>query len=145
VTIPPGAAVTIDEAPAGVTPGRLKLATGKRFGLHLSLPAYDPFRTTLWMPPRGGRKLEIILQPMARALPLAKPGETAFRVRCAFRTHHRVLVDGRDSGYDCPTPALAVIPTIHTLSTLLPRTQQLVWKSVRPRPGQITEVVLTAP
>jgi serine/threonine protein kinase len=145
VTVPPGAAVTIDEAPVGISPARLKLAAGKRFGVHLSLPTYDPFRTSLWMPPRGGRRLEIILQPMARALSVARPGETAFRVRCTFRTHHRVLLDGRDTGYDCPTPALAVVPTIHTFSTLLPRTQQLVWKSERPRPGQTTEIVLTAP
>jgi serine/threonine-protein kinase len=140
ITRPPGARVFVDGERRGQSPLRVPVTPGGRVRLSVSLPGYKLYKSPVWIPRGMGRRISLILPRVAPRLRRAAPRRTALRVQCRTEGRNRVYVDGKDTGYDCPTPALAVSPTVHTVSLYVPASHRVVWKRIRPAPGKVTVV-----
>ncbi len=140
ITRPPGARVFIDGERRGQSPLRVPVNPGGRVRVSVSLPGHKLYKSPIWIPRGVGRRISLILPRVVPRLRRAAPRRTALRVLCRTEGHNRVYVDGKDTGYDCPTPALAVLPTVHTVSLYVPASHRVVWKRIRPAPGKVTVV-----
>jgi hypothetical protein len=139
---PAGAHVLVDGQLMGKTPLRVDLTPGKKVQVALSLVGRAVYRTPLWMPPGSGRRLEVILPYLPKPVFVAKPGRTALRVLCEGQGPNRVYLDALDSGFDCPTPPLAVLPVTHSVSVFFSRSQRTQWKQFRPKAGQVNDLLI---
>jgi len=140
LTQPPGVRVYINGAFLGLSPLRALAPAGTQIRLALSHPGRGLYRTRLWMPGAIGRRIKILMPFLRKPPKEARLGRTAIRVTCKTVGVHRVYIDGRDTGHDCPTPALAVPPVVHLVTLYLPTTGKTVWRKLRPKPGQVTTV-----
>lgn len=129
----------------GATPLRLDMAPGRKVHVVLSAAGRGLYRAPLWMPPTTGRRLEVILPFLRKTFQEAKPGRTALRILCDDAGPNRVFLDGLDTGFDCPTPPLAVLPVAQSISVYFGRSQRTRWKQARPVAGQVNDVRFTEP
>jgi hypothetical protein len=132
--------VIVDGQLRGRTPLRLDIPPGGKVHVVLSVPGRGLYKSPLWMPPATGRRLVILMPFLTKPFFVAKPGRTALRIRCDTEGLNRVYLDGLDTGFDCTTPPLAVLPTVHTVSLYVARGQRILWKRVRPAAGRVTEL-----
>ncbi len=139
ITRPAGAKLIVDGQLRGKTPLRLAVKPGGRVRLAVSLRGRRLYKSPVWIPMVTGRRLVLLLPRIVRFRP-AEAGHTAIRVRCRTQGMNRVYIDGQDTGYDCPTPPLSVLPTVHTVSMYVPAQHRIVWKKLRPKVRQIAEV-----
>jgi hypothetical protein len=126
----------------GKTPLRIDHRPGKKLQVTLSLQGRAVYRTPIWMPPGSGRRLDVILPFITKPIYLVKPGRTGLKVLCEGEGPNRVYLDSRDTGYDCPTPPLAVQPVGHSVSVFFGRSQRTVWKQFRPKAGIVNELLM---
>lgn len=139
---PSGAWVLVDGQRQGKTPLRIDVPPGRKVQVALSRTGRALYRTPVWIPPGTGRRLDVILPFVPKIIYQAKPGRTALRVLCEGEGPNRVYLDALDTGFDCPTPPLAVLPVAHSVSVYFARTQRTHWKQFRPKAGQVNEVTL---
>lgn len=137
---PEGAEVLINGVARGTTPVRLRAAPGRALRVMLTLPGYRLYKGPVWMPSRLGRRVRILLPKVTHPARRAAPGGTALQVVCKPGRHNRVYLDGQDTGLDCPTPRIAVLPTVHMVSVYLPASHRVRWKKVHPRRGETAVV-----
>ncbi|MFH2009542.1 MAG: protein kinase [bacterium] len=139
-TIPKGAKVFVSGILRGTSPLRVRLPPGRRYALVLSTPGLGLYRSPVWLPPTHGRRVKIMLQTLSRRLHKAGPGRTSIQVTCRTKGLYRIYIDGRDTGFDCPTPPIAVLPVIHSVSMYMPTQNKTVWKKLRPRLRQLSVI-----
>lgn len=140
VTNPADARVYVNSTFRGLSPLRALAPAGRRIRVALSLRGRGLYRTRLWMPAAVGRRIKIMMPFVSRPLKEARAGRTAIRVICNTAGVHRVYIDGRDTGRDCPTPPLEVLPVVHLVTLYLPTEGKTVWRKLRPKAGQTATV-----
>ena len=140
LTNPPGVRVYVNGTLRGVSPLRALAPAGSRIRVALSLGGRGLYRARMWMPRAVGRRLKILMPFLTKPFKEARPGRTAIKVLCKTAGVHRVYIDGRDTGRDCPTPPLEVAPVVHYVDLYLPTTGKTVRKKLRPKPRQVTTV-----
>lgn len=124
----------------GVSPLRLPATPGGKMRVVVSLQGHKLYKGPVWMPQVTGRRLVLLLPKLTHPFRVAPAGHTAIRVLCRTRGVNRIYIDGRDTGFDCPTPPIAVLPTVHTVSMYVPASHRIVWKRLRPPVRKVSEV-----
>jgi len=140
LTNPPGVRVYVNGTYRGVSPLRALAPAGTRIRVVLSRKGRGLYKTRMWMPGAVGRRLKILMPFLIKPVLKARAGRTAIRVTCQTAGVHRVYIDGRDTGHDCPTVPLAVLPVVHFVALYLPTTGKTVWQKLRPKARQVTTV-----
>jgi hypothetical protein len=140
VTNPKNVRIFVNGTLRGRSHGRVQLRPGRRYHVALSYPGRGLYKTRLWMPTGVGRRLKITMPFLPKRPARARPGRTSIRVTCKTQGVHRVYLDTKDTGYDCPTPPLAVLPVIHGVALYLMDQRKTVWKKIRPKPRQTAVV-----
>ncbi len=140
LTNPPGVRVYVNGTYRGMSPLRALAPAGTRIRVVLSHEGRGLYKTRMWMPGAVGRRLKILMPFLIKPVLKARAGRTAIRVTCQTAGLHRVYIDGRDTGHDCPTVPLAVLPVVHFVALYLPTTGKTVWQKLRPKARQVTTV-----
>jgi serine/threonine protein kinase len=125
----PAATVLLDGESKGNTPLTLKV-TGGEHKLVLLADAYTLLRRSV----SGGNKLDLKLE--RAKLPDDVSGEASLKIKCKSEGKLRILVDGNDSGYNCPTDELKVSVGKHVLSFVDPVTDETKQKKIKAKKGK---------
>lgn len=121
LTTPAGARVFVDGEARGISPVHLPVVAGR----HQVVVLASHHKAWREMVPidAAGKRLTVTLEP-AR-LPAEIAGSAGLKVRCRTLGELRLLVDGADTGLDCPNQErISVMPGRHTIGLYSPRTEQ---------------------
>jgi hypothetical protein len=140
LTTPAGVRVFLNGTYRGLSPLRALTPAGARVRVVLSLSGRGLYKSRIWMPGAVGRRLKILMPYITKPFRIARSGRTAIRVTCKTAGVHRVYIDGRDTGRNCPTPPLEVLPVVHLVGLYLPTTGKTFWQKIRPKPRQVATV-----
>lgn len=119
VTVPAAAVAYLDGKVVGKTPQLLRLSGGAH-RLVLMLEGRKLWQGEV----QAGPALRVTLAPAS--LPAAVLGTSGLKVRCATRGQVRLLVDGHDSGFSCPSGRLNLSPGPHKIGFFRPQTGKTV-------------------
>jgi hypothetical protein len=119
-TTPAGAALFVDGEARGASPAQLDLPSGA----HKLVVAADGFRLhKAALQVTGPTELAIPLEPAK--LPSEVAGKSGLKVRCKTNGELRILVDGADTGRQCPNEErISVAPGAHKIGLYNPRTDE---------------------
>jgi hypothetical protein len=119
-TEPPGAAIFVDGEAHGSSPALVRL-TGGSHRLVLLADGRKLYKQAVLV--AGTTPLSITLE--AARLPAGIAGNAGLKVRCHTQGELRVLVDGADSGRQCPNETrIPVTPGMHKIGVYLPRSDE---------------------
>ena len=120
-TTPTGALLFVDGEPKGAAPQRLSLAPGAHKLVAIA-EGHQLRRETVHLP-GAPAQLTLALEPAA--LPTSLNGDAGLKVRCKTLGELRILVDGNDSGRQCPNETrISLQPGAHKIGLYSPRTDQ---------------------
>ena len=121
ITTPPGAALFVDGEPRGTAPQRLTLTPGTHKITALA-EGHKVRRETVRV---DGAITQLNVALDAAALPASLVGDAGLKVRCKTIGELRILVDGNDSGRQCPNDTrISLKPGPHKIGLYSPRTDQ---------------------
>jgi serine/threonine-protein kinase len=133
ITAPWGVMVIHQNRILGKTPLRLRGKRGKRYHLALNKVGYRPRIIRRRTSRYTGLKLRATLTHIRYLAQTGGKGQTRVEVRCKTAHIHRVYLNGRDTGRNCPVTLVTSRGT-NTLGIRLFSRGKIVFKSVRSRP-----------
>jgi hypothetical protein len=140
VTAPKGVTVSYRGRVLGQTPLRIRAKTDRPFLLVLNKEKHQVQTFVAKTSSFGGLTQKVTLPLLEGALQVGAKGQTRVTLRCRTPGLHRIFLNGRDSGRNCPCSLRVGLGT-NNAGIFLPEDKKTEFKYFRAKPGE--EVVLS--